>query len=61
MSAPWDGPPGAMRGIKVPDGERMISLIIPESDKTLLAVCENGYGKRTPSMNFPGSNAAVRG
>ena len=41
-----------VRGIKVPAGERVISLIIPEPDKTLLAVCENGYGKRTPLDEF---------
>ncbi|HBD12436.1 MAG TPA: DNA gyrase subunit A [Porticoccaceae bacterium] len=41
-----------VRGIKMPDNEKLISLIVPDSDKTLLTVSENGYGKRTEPGEF---------
>jgi DNA gyrase subunit A len=41
-----------VRGIRVPQEEKVISLIVPETDKTLLAVCEKGYGKRTSVDEF---------
>ena len=31
----------------------MISLIIPDANKQVLTVSENGYGKRTESSDFP--------
>ena len=31
----------------------MISLIIPDEDKQILTVSENGYGKRTKTEDFP--------
>jgi DNA gyrase subunit A len=42
-----------VRGIKLGAGHRMISLIIPEEDGTVLTVSENGYGKRTQMEEFP--------
>ena len=33
--------------IKV-DGEEVVGMGVAESDRTLLTVCEKGYGKRTP-------------
>ncbi|MDX1519817.1 MAG: DNA gyrase C-terminal beta-propeller domain-containing protein, partial [Gammaproteobacteria bacterium] len=36
-----------VRGIKLAPGQRVISLIIVESDCTILTATENGFGKRT--------------
>ena len=41
-----------VRGIKLPEGKRVISLIIA-SDSPVLTATENGYGKRTPSEDYP--------
>ena len=42
-----------VRGIKMLDGFKMISLIIPSDEKQILTVSENGYGKRTNSSEYP--------
>lgn len=41
-----------VRGIKLRDAERVISLIIPKAEGVLLMASENGYGKRTPVDQF---------
>ena len=42
-----------VRGIRLQAGADMISLIIPDDDKQILTVSENGYGKRTDTAQFP--------
>ncbi|MBN9288726.1 MAG: DNA gyrase subunit A [Gammaproteobacteria bacterium] len=43
-----------VRGIKLQDGQRVISLIVVKSDAcTILTATENGYGKRTAISEFP--------
>jgi DNA gyrase subunit A len=42
-----------VRGVRVPDGEEVISLIIPDADGLILTASENGYGKLTPVAEFP--------
>ncbi|MCB1676451.1 MAG: DNA gyrase subunit A, partial [Halioglobus sp.] len=42
-----------MRGIRLSEGHRMISLMIPQAQGKVLTVTENGYGKRTPVAEFP--------
>jgi DNA gyrase subunit A len=42
-----------VRGIRMASGCEMIALIIPEEDKQVLTVSENGYGKRTDTGEFP--------
>ncbi|MDP6654013.1 MAG: DNA gyrase subunit A [Gammaproteobacteria bacterium] len=42
-----------VRGIKMAAEYNMIALIIPEDDKQILSVSENGYGKRTKVEDFP--------
>ena len=42
-----------VRGIRMSDGFKMISLIIPSPEKQILTVSENGYGKRTNSDEYP--------
>jgi DNA gyrase subunit A len=41
-----------VRGIKLPPGQRVISLIIA-SDSPVLTATENGYGKRTLADDYP--------
>ncbi|MDH5513592.1 MAG: DNA gyrase subunit A [Gammaproteobacteria bacterium] len=41
-----------VRGIKLPEGKRVISLIIA-SDSPVLTATENGYGKRTLAADYP--------
>jgi DNA gyrase subunit A len=36
-----------VRGVKLADGQSVISLIIAEDDKSVFTVTENGFGKRT--------------
>ena len=42
-----------VRGIKLPTGHSLISLIIPADNGYLLTASENGYGKRTSLEEFP--------
>jgi len=42
-----------VRGIRVPGGEDVISLIIPDRDGLILTASENGFGKITPEGEFP--------
>ncbi len=42
-----------VRGIRLPEGEEVISLIILESQGMVLTASEHGYGKRTPVDDFP--------
>jgi DNA gyrase subunit A len=42
-----------VRGMRLPAGERMIALIIPDRDCRILGVSANGYGKRTGLDEFP--------
>ncbi len=42
-----------VRGIRLPEGQRVIALIIVEEGKTVLSATENGYGKRTPVDEYP--------
>ncbi|MES9856443.1 MAG: DNA gyrase subunit A [Sedimenticola sp.] len=42
-----------VRGVRLDQGQRVISLIITEPDRTVLTVSENGFGKRTPVDQFP--------
>jgi DNA gyrase subunit A len=37
-----------VRGIKLSKGDFVIGMVIADPEKSLLTVCENGYGKRTP-------------
>ena len=36
-----------VRGMRLPEEHKVISMVIPQTDGFLLTVCENGYGKRT--------------
>ncbi|MCV2402356.1 DNA gyrase subunit A [Marinomonas sp. C2222] len=42
-----------VRGIRLADGAKVVSLIVPHDDAAVLFACENGYGKRTSVDDFP--------
>jgi len=42
-----------VRGIRMVDDQKVISLIIVDDEATILTATENGYGKRTASCDYP--------
>ena len=50
-----------VRGMRVPEEHRVISMVVPEVDGFLLTVCENGYGKRTTVDEFPTKGRGGKG
>ncbi len=42
-----------VRGIKMTEGHRLISLIVVDDEAAILTATENGYGKRTASTDYP--------
>jgi DNA gyrase subunit A len=52
-----------VRGIKLRDGDEVVGMgVIPrESQATLLTVCEKGFGKRTPTGDYPTKNRGGKG
>jgi DNA gyrase subunit A len=49
-----------VRGIRLQEGQRLISLIIA-TEGTVLNITENGYGKRTRLEEFPSHNRGGQG
>ena len=39
--------------MRLPEGQHLISMIIPETGAQILTASENGYGKRTGLVEFP--------
>jgi len=50
-----------VRGIKMPDENKVVALIIPEEGGTLLTASENGFGKRTAITEFPTKGRGTQG
>ena len=50
-----------VRGMRLPDAHKVISMVIPEEDGFLLTVCENGFGKRTVVTEFPTKGRGGKG
>ncbi|MBI6529570.1 DNA topoisomerase (ATP-hydrolyzing) subunit A [Proteus vulgaris] len=50
-----------VRGMKLSDDDKVVSLIIPRGDGNILTVTENGYGKRTAQNEYPTKNRATQG
>ncbi|WP_417763053.1 DNA gyrase subunit A [Shewanella sp.] len=50
-----------VRGIKLEDDQRVVSLIVPKSDDPILTVTENGYGKRTAIDEYPSKSRGTKG
>jgi DNA gyrase subunit A len=42
-----------VRGVKMPENGRVISMIIPHDEAAVLLATQNGYGKRTLNSEFP--------
>ena len=50
-----------VRGMRLPEAHKVISMVIPEEDGFLLTVCENGFGKRTVVTEFPTKGRGGKG
>jgi len=50
-----------VRGMRLPEEHKVISMVIPQMDGFLLTVCENGYGKRTLVGEFPTKGRGGKG
>jgi DNA gyrase subunit A len=50
-----------VRGIKLQDNQRVVSLIVPRGDGEILTATVNGYGKRTPLEEYPAKSRATQG
>ncbi|RMV00354.1 DNA gyrase subunit A [Pseudomonas coronafaciens pv. coronafaciens] len=42
-----------VRGMRLPEGQKLISMLIPEEGSQILTASERGYGKRTAISEFP--------
>jgi DNA gyrase subunit A len=50
-----------VRGIRLKDGQKVVSLIVPQGDGAILTATENGFGKRTPVADYPAKSRATQG
>ncbi|EKO3584699.1 DNA topoisomerase (ATP-hydrolyzing) subunit A [Vibrio metschnikovii] len=50
-----------VRGMKLVEGDQVVSLIVPKTDGDILTVTENGYGKRTQLSEYPAKSRATQG
>ncbi|WP_299792770.1 DNA gyrase subunit A [uncultured Shewanella sp.] len=50
-----------VRGIRLEDDQKVVSLIVPKDDGAILTVTENGYGKRTALSEYPAKSRATKG
>lgn len=50
-----------VRGIRLMETERVVSLIVPKGEGDILTATENGFGKRTPIEQYPAKSRATKG
>lgn len=50
-----------VRGIKLTEDAKVVSLIVPDEEGNILTVTENGFGKRTPQADYPAKSRATQG
>ncbi|MFC0180992.1 DNA topoisomerase (ATP-hydrolyzing) subunit A [Thorsellia kenyensis] len=50
-----------VRGMKLKEGAKLISLIVPKEEGDILTATENGYGKRTPLSLYPQRSRGTQG
>ncbi len=50
-----------VRGIRLDDDQKVVSLIVPKNDGPILTITENGYGKRTALAEYPAKSRATKG
>ena len=52
---------GGVRGMSLDDGQRVIALCVVEEQGDILTITENGYGKRTPTADYPQKGRGTKG
>ncbi|TNF02935.1 MAG: DNA gyrase subunit A [Gammaproteobacteria bacterium] len=50
-----------VRGMRLPDGHQVLSMVIPQENGYVLTVSEKGYGKRTALTEFPTKGRGGKG
>lgn len=50
-----------VRGIKMAEGQKVISLIVVDDSASILTATENGYGKRTAAVDYPSKGRGGQG
>ena len=50
-----------VRGIKLEEGQKVVSLIVPKNDGAILTATENGFGKRTALGEYPAKSRGTKG
>ena len=50
-----------VRGIRLEDEQRVVSLIVPTGEGAVLTATANGYGKRTIISEYPAKSRATKG
>jgi DNA gyrase subunit A len=50
-----------VRGIRLQEGQKVVSLIVPNGEGAILTATENGFGKRTPVQDYPAKSRATQG
>jgi len=50
-----------VRGIKLDEGQKVVSLIVPKNDGAILTATENGFGKRTALEEYPAKSRGTKG
>ncbi len=50
-----------VRGMKLENEEKVVSLIVPHNDGPILTITENGFGKRTQLEEYPAKSRATKG
>jgi len=50
-----------VRGMKLAEGEHVVSLIVLDGEGDILTVTAHGYGKRTPVTEYPRKGRGIQG
>src|SRR5690606_12997643 len=50
-----------VRGMRLADGEEVVSLIVVDGEGDILTASERGYGKRTPVSEYPRKGRGTQG
>ncbi|RYD15399.1 MAG: DNA gyrase subunit A [Lysobacteraceae bacterium] len=50
-----------VRGMRLADGETVVSMVVPDGDDDILTATERGYGKRTELVDYPRKGRGTQG
>ncbi|XPE23459.1 DNA gyrase C-terminal beta-propeller domain-containing protein [Shigella sonnei] len=50
-----------VRGIRLGEGDKVVSLIVPRGNGAILTATQNGYGKRPAVAESPTKSRATKG